>query len=124
MERGASFQVYTSSISSVRQCTVSLTGWGVLLQDLIVAGTGPAEERELHINFLEMKVVQLAVDAFRDRVIGKDVVLMSDTTIVVAYLRKLGGTVSLRHVQVSPRDSGMVGTTHGVHPSKVHSGEE
>ena len=45
---------------------VSLTGSGVHLQDLILAGMWTAEEKELHMNILEMEVLQLTPDTFKD----------------------------------------------------------
>ena len=57
-------------------------------------GDGPPQECNLHINLLEMKAVLLALHAFQDRLIGHSVGLMSDTTTVVAYVNKQGGTVS------------------------------
>ena len=52
------------------------------------------EERQLHINILWMKVVILALKAFLNRLSGESIILMSDNAIVVAYLKKQGGTVS------------------------------
>ena len=62
--------------------------------DLTVAGVWSWEEWNLHINILEMKAVILAFNAFLDRFTGEPVVLTSDSTTIITYLRKQGGTVS------------------------------
>ena len=69
------------------------TGWGTYLQDLSAIGVCTKEEINLHINILEMKVIQLALTAFRDQIMGESVDLMSDNATVVAYMKKQGGTV-------------------------------
>ena len=53
-----------------------------------------SEERDLHINLLEMKATQLALKTFLDRLAGESVVFMSDSSTIVAYLKKHGGAVS------------------------------
>ena len=70
----------------------SLTCWGAHLLDLPAAGVWPQEEKELHINILEMKVVVLALNTLNSAT-GESVVLISDNA-TVAYLKKRGGTVS------------------------------
>ena len=51
-------------------------------------------EKELHINNLEMKVIQHPLNAFLLRIVGKSVMLLSDNATMVAYLKKHGDTVS------------------------------
>ena len=70
------------------------TGWGAHLQDLTPAGVWTEEELNLHINLLEMKSVQLALNAFKDWIMVESVVLMSNNTTIPAYIREPGGTVS------------------------------
>ena len=72
----------------------SLEGWGAHLQELVASGVWSDDDRNLHINLLEMRAVQLALQAFQDRLMGHRVALMSDNTTVVAYINKQGGTVS------------------------------
>ena len=62
---------------------------------LTAVGMWAAKKKELHISVLEWKTVQLALNDFKDMVIGKDLVLMSNSVTVVAYLKKHGGTVPL-----------------------------
>ena len=48
----------------------------------------------LHINLLEMKALFLGLQAFQEDVAGHHVTAMCDNSTVVAYVNKLGGTVS------------------------------
>ena len=52
------------------------------------------QEKLLHINLLEMKALFLALQSFREDVIGHHVTAMCDNLMVVAYVNKQGGTVS------------------------------
>ena len=51
-----------------------MISWGAHLQDLMAAGVWSQEERELHINVLEMKVVWLALNAFLSTILGELVI--------------------------------------------------
>ena len=57
-------------------------------------GLWSKEEALLSINVLEMMAVLLAVKAFRSRLRGHRVSLLSDNSTVVAYIRRQGGTHS------------------------------
>ena len=54
-----------------------------------------SKERELHINVIEMKAVELASNACYHVIIGKALILLSNSTTLMADLRKQGGMVSL-----------------------------
>ena len=69
----------------------SWTGWGTHLCNLTATGKWPQEEMSLHINILEMKAVQLALNAILDQLVGESVVLMSGNATVMAYPWKPGG---------------------------------
>ena len=73
----------------------SLVGWGAHLLDQHVSGLWTEQERQEHINLLELKAVYLALQAFQHRVAHQSVALMCDNSTVVAYVNKQGGTVSL-----------------------------
>ena len=47
----------------------------------------------MHINLLELKALFLGLQAFREDVIGHHVTAMCDTSTVMAYINKQGGTV-------------------------------
>ena len=72
----------------------SCSGWGAHLLDQRVSGVGSDQEKLLHISLLEMKALFLALQSFREDVIGHHVTAMCDNSTVVAYINKQGGTVS------------------------------
>ena len=52
------------------------------------------QEKLLHINLLEIKVLFLALQSFQELVASRRVTAMCDNLTVVAYVNKQGGTVS------------------------------
>ena len=92
----------------------SITGWDAHLLDHTVAGIWLLKEKDLQINVLEMKAVQLALNAFLTRIAGELVILMRDTATVVIYLKKQGGTVFKVMCNLAPKNCDVVGDSHGV----------
>ena len=72
----------------------SCLGRGAHLLDQHVSGVWSDQEKLLHINLLEMKALFLALQSFREDVIGHHVTAMCDNSTVMAYVNKQGGTVS------------------------------
>ena len=72
----------------------SKEGWGAHLNEHIARGTWSLPESKLHINYLELKAVLLALKEFRALCIGKIVLVATDNTTVVAYINKEGGMKS------------------------------
>ena len=73
-----------------------MTDRSMHLQGLSTTGVWPQEEMELHITVLEMKPVQLTLNAFLLRILGGSVVLMSDSVTVEAHLKKQGACVTVQ----------------------------
>jgi hypothetical protein len=69
----------------------STWGWGASLGDTRISGIWTPSERLAHINVLEMRAVLLAFKALRDLVRKQSVLLLTDNTVCVCYLRKQGG---------------------------------
>ena len=69
----------------------SKEGWGAHLGDITARGIWSVPESHLHINFLELKAVLLALKRFQPLVQGKVVLVATDNTTVVAYINKEGG---------------------------------
>ena len=69
----------------------SKEGWGAHLGDFTARGIWSVPESHLHINFLELKAVLLALKRFQHLVQGKVVLVATDNTTVVAYINKEGG---------------------------------
>ena len=69
----------------------SKEGWGAHLNELTARGSWSVPESSLHINYLELKAVFLALKEFQDLCVGKIVLVATDNTTVVAYINKEGG---------------------------------
>ena len=66
-------------------------GWGAHLNDQTARGTWSLPESKLHINYLELKAVFLALKEFRGLCKSNIVLIAMDNTTVVAYINKEGG---------------------------------
>ena len=69
----------------------SKEGWGAHLNEFTARGSWSVPESKLHINYLELKAVFLALKEFRNLCVGKIVLVATDNTTVVAYINKEGG---------------------------------
>ena len=65
-------------------------GWGAHLEQSSTKGLWSDQEKRLHINVLELKVVSLALRRFMDQT----VLVATDNSTAVAYINKQGGTHS------------------------------
>ena len=72
----------------------SRTGWGAVCQDTRTGGPWSEEEKMLHINCLELKAAFLAFKCFFKNRRSIHVLLKMDNTSAIAYINKMGGTVS------------------------------
>ena len=69
----------------------SREGWGAHLNELTARGSWSLPESKLHINYLELKAVFLALKEFQDLCVNQIVLVATDNTTVVAYINKEGG---------------------------------
>ena len=69
----------------------SKEGWGAHLNDRTARGSWSLPESRLHINYLELKAVLLALKEFTDLCTGQIVLVATDNTTVVSYINKEGG---------------------------------
>ena len=69
----------------------SSKGWGAHLGDVMVSGSWSVPESQLHINFLELKAILLALKRFQHLVQGQIVLVTTDNSTVVAYINKERG---------------------------------
>ncbi|XP_070546087.1 uncharacterized protein [Ptychodera flava] len=72
----------------------STTGWGAHLDELTASGSWSDNQRERHINWLELQAVFLALKRFQLSVTNQHVLVNTDNATVVAYINKMGGTRS------------------------------
>ena len=66
-------------------------GWGAHLNEFTARGSWSVPESKLHINYLELKAVFLALKEFQNLCVDKIVLVATDNTTVVAYINKEGG---------------------------------
>ena len=69
----------------------SKEGWGAHLNEHTARGIWSLPESKLHINYLELKAVFLALKEFQSLCTCKIVLVATDNTTVVSYLNKEGG---------------------------------
>ena len=69
----------------------SQEGWGAHLNEHTARGAWSLPESKLHINYLELKAVFLALKEFQDLCTHKMVLVATDNTTVVSYINKEGG---------------------------------
>ncbi|KAJ1080239.1 hypothetical protein NDU88_000458 [Pleurodeles waltl] len=79
----------------------SLEGWGAHCQDLQISGSWNAKEVQLHISYLELKAIDLALKAFLLKLQNSSVLIRTDNTTSMFYLNKQGGTRSLQLSQLA-----------------------
>ena len=84
-ERPAEVQVFTDA---------SLEGWGGHVNFQVAQGKWTLQERQWHINVLEMLAVQRVLEHFLPIVRGKMVLIATDNITVVYYIKRQGGTRS------------------------------
>ena len=72
----------------------SLWGWGATNGNQRTGGPWSTEERQSHINCLELLAATLALKTFAKRTTGVSILLRLDNSTAVAYINNLGGTVS------------------------------
>ena len=69
----------------------SKEGWGAHLNEHTARGTWSLPESKLHINYLELKAVFLALKEFQSLCSSNIVLVATDNTTVVSYINKEGG---------------------------------
>ena len=69
----------------------SKEGWGAHLNERTARGSWSLPESKLHINYLELKAVFLALKEFQDLCGHRMVLVATDNTTVVLYINKEGG---------------------------------
>ena len=69
-------------------------GWGAHLGDSTARGIWSSIESRLHINFLELKAVLLALQKFEHLCRDQIVLVATDNTTVVSYINKQGSMKS------------------------------
>ena len=88
-----SFKEFVPSITL--STDASLSGWGgTLSSGSSASGHWSLEEKQLHINMLELKAIKFCVLSFLDLLRNQSMLLLSDNSSCVFYINKFGGTHS------------------------------
>ena len=72
----------------------SHTGWGAPANGKETQGLWAQNERDCHINILELHAVELGLLALLDKTSGQHIRIMSDNTTTVTYINAMGGCKS------------------------------
>ena len=94
-------------------------GWGASHQGTSTGGPWSPQEKEWHINFLELLAATLALKTFVKNKKGISVLLKIDNTTAVAYINHQGGTVSKELVALT-RDLWMWCLERNIHIQAQH----
>jgi ribonuclease HI len=79
----------------VLQTDASLLGWGAVMNDSKTGGRWNYDEKENHINYLELLAVCYALKAFQYQLKKfNHVKILSDNTTAVSYINHMGGVKS------------------------------
>ncbi len=79
----------------------SATGWGAMCNGQAAAGLWTGPQLQWHINCLELLAIWLALRRFRTLLHEKHVLVRSDNTATVAYIKHQGGLRSRRMSQLA-----------------------
>lgn len=101
--RGTLFQ--HPQLTLVLTTDASLQGWGAHVDTLIMQGL--EEDKDLHINVLELKTILLAIHTFLHHLSGMTLAVSCDNTTAVSYLNKQGGIVSCSLCKIGIWDLGI-----------------
>ncbi|XP_045129076.1 uncharacterized protein LOC123514882 [Portunus trituberculatus] len=74
----------------------SLEGWDASILDAAASGTWPLRDQGEHITLLELRVIRLGLQAFEEVLQGRTVAILSDNTTAISYIKKAGGTRSVK----------------------------
>ena len=72
----------------------STKGWGAVCEGLWTGGPWSREEKQLHINCLELLAAMLAVQCYAKGKSNLTILLKMDSKSALTYINKMGGTVS------------------------------
>lgn len=94
------WESHLNSYNPIRQFTFKIvistdaspTGWGACCNGEEVSGVWKAEEREFHINYLELVAAFFGLKCFASRASNIEILLRIDNTTAISYINRMGGT--------------------------------
>ena len=87
--------------SFIIETDASNLGWGAVLGKDKIGGQWTNEEKEKHINYLELLAIDFALHSFREKIKNNHVKVLTDNSTAVAYINNMGGTKSLNCNKIS-----------------------
>lgn len=69
----------------------STTGWGVACAGKTASGSWSQEERNKHINYLELMAAFIGLKIFAKKLFGCQIILRIDNTTAISYINRMGG---------------------------------
>ena len=79
----------------------SMKGWGASCQGRSTGGPWSKEESKLHINILELKAAQLAIETFTQARGITSIHLQMDNMTALSYIAKMGGTKNSQLIAIT-----------------------
>ena len=79
----------------------SLLGWGAVCQNSKIGGRCTENERQKHINELELMAILFALKSFRMLITNKHVKFLTENTTAVFYITNMGGIQSITCDKIS-----------------------
>ena len=86
--------IHIPPVSIVVTTDASMAGWGAVCGQEEVGGRWRPEERHCHINWLELRAVDLGLECFTKNCHATTIRLEVDNTTAVAFINRKGGTAS------------------------------
>jgi ribonuclease HI len=83
-----------ASPSASIQTDASSLAWGVVFNGKEFGGIWKTDEKNFHINTLEMKAIYYAIKALITKIKNSNVKILTDSTTAVAYINNMGGVRS------------------------------
>jgi len=83
------------------QTDASLSGWGAVCENEKTGGRWTKQEKQKHINELELLAILFSLKSFISALQNKHVKVLTDSTTAVCYVSNMGGTQSIACDQVS-----------------------
>ena len=87
--------------SFIIETDASNLGWGAVLGKDKIGGQWTNEEKEKHINYLELLAIDFALHSFREKIKNNHVKVLTDNSTAVAYINNMRGTKSLNCNKIS-----------------------
>ena len=112
--------ISATNVGYIIHIDLSNLGWGAHDEDPNIKGRWCDSEKNLHINYLELLAIKLAIKSFLSRKdLVRHLIIMCDNSTKVANINKQGGTQSTTCNQLA-EDIWIICMENGLHVSAAH----